>query len=270
MAKNFPYFKFIASEWLTGNISLENFDVQGVFINVCSLYWVKDGIISLEDLNKRYKNSELILYLIANGYIFVENGFVSIDFLNEQLKEANHISYINSEKGKKSAAAKALRIKESSTVVEPNLTEVQPNLTNKRKENKIKEKENKEIVLFEKEQKFDFRRELILYGFNEQLVNEWLLVRKNKKSTNTETAFKKFIIEIEKIGGNINETIETCIEKSWAGLKKEWIDNLKNNNNGKSNIGTKAGQEHPLQHIKNLSEAILDDFARKNSEGGNI
>ena len=83
MAKNFPYFKFIASEWLTGNISLENFDVQGAFINVCSLYWVKDGIIPLEDLNKRYKNSELIFYLIANGYIFVENGFVSIDFLNE-------------------------------------------------------------------------------------------------------------------------------------------------------------------------------------------
>jgi len=40
---------------------------------------------------------------------------------------------------------------------------------------------------------FDFKKSCIDFGFKSELVNDWLKVRKNKKSTNTETAFKKFI-----------------------------------------------------------------------------
>ena len=42
MAKNFPYFKFIASEWMTGDIVFESLSVQGLFINICALYWQRN------------------------------------------------------------------------------------------------------------------------------------------------------------------------------------------------------------------------------------
>lgn len=139
MAKNFPYFKFFPTEWLTGNIAYEDLEIQGLFINVCSIYWQRDGNLSIEDIKRRYKKENLIDSLVSGGFIKVENGLISIDFLNEQLEAANHISRKNSENGKKSAALKALKLKENSTVVESSLNE---NLTNKNKNQSKQEVNN--------------------------------------------------------------------------------------------------------------------------------
>ena len=109
MAKNFPYFKFFPTEWLTGNIAYEDLEIQGLFINICSIYWQRDGVLSIEDIKRRYKKENLIDSLVSGSFIKVENELISIDFLNEQLDAANHISRKNSENGKKSAALKADR-----------------------------------------------------------------------------------------------------------------------------------------------------------------
>lgn len=55
------------------------------------------------------------------------------------------------------------------------------------------------VILLKKETKsiFSFERSLIDYGFDRQLVEDWLKVRKTKKATNTETAYKNFIAELE-------------------------------------------------------------------------
>ena len=102
MAKNFPYFKFIATEWLTGDIVYEDFECQGLFINICALYWQRDGKLSIDDINRRYKN-ESIIQSLSGRFFSVNNGFISISFLDEQLVDANHISKVNSENGKKGA-----------------------------------------------------------------------------------------------------------------------------------------------------------------------
>lgn len=73
--------------------------------------------------------------------------------------------------------------------------------------------------------KFDFKKSLSEYGFKENLISEWLKVRKNKKATNTETAFKKFIIQVELTKKDKNEVLEKCIEKSWSGFNADWILN---------------------------------------------
>jgi len=72
---------------------------------------------------------------------------------------------------------------------------------------------------------FDFKKSCIDFGFKSELVNDWLKVRKNKKSTNTETAFKKFINQVELNGQDKNLIIEKCIEKSWAGFESDWFKN---------------------------------------------
>lgn len=101
MAKNFPYFKFIVTEWLTGDIVYESFAAQGLFINICALYWQRDGVLTLKDINKRYKNPVELQELSENFFDVNEHGHITIKFLDEQLADANHISSVNSKNAKR-------------------------------------------------------------------------------------------------------------------------------------------------------------------------
>lgn len=71
---------------------------------------------------------------------------------------------------------------------------------------------------------FNFRKALVEYGFNENLVIDWLKVRKNKKASDTETALNSFIKEIEKRNCDINQILEFIVTKSWSGFKWSWYD----------------------------------------------
>lgn len=138
MAKNFPYFKFIVTEWMTGDIVFESLSVQGLFINICALYWQRDGFLSISDINKRFKNPEELKHLI-NVFFQVKDELISIKFLDEQLIEANHISKKNSENGSKGGRPRK-------SEKNPPLNEKKPAQIEKKqiKEevNKIKEKES--------------------------------------------------------------------------------------------------------------------------------
>lgn len=104
MAKGFPYFKFIAHEWLAGDIVLEDFEIQGIFINICALYWHKDGDLPISEIQKRLKTDRLAE--LIDRFFSVSDGFISIKFLDEQLVAANHISQKNSDNGKKGGRPK--------------------------------------------------------------------------------------------------------------------------------------------------------------------
>ena len=85
-------------------------------------------------------------------------------------------------------------------------------------------------ILLEKETKaFNFKQELIDYGFDKDLVSDWLKVRSKKKATNSKTALNGFIKQVEKTGKDKNEVLTMCVENSWKGFNAEWI---KENNNG--------------------------------------
>ena len=86
MAKDIPYFKFYINEWINGDITLEEMEIQGVFINVCAYYWSKDCDLSVTNLKKRFRGYEnQIDYLINSSIIKVYNENIIIDFLNDQL-----------------------------------------------------------------------------------------------------------------------------------------------------------------------------------------
>jgi hypothetical protein len=89
---------------------------------------------------------------------------------------------------------------------------------------------------------FNFKQELINYGFQINLVDDWLLVRKTKKATNTETAFKSFISEIESRKCNINEMLKIAATNSWSGFKHKWVDNLGVNSNSQKPQEEKIGR----------------------------
>ena len=74
------------------------------------------------------------------------------------------------------------------------------------------------------EKKFSFKKSMIDYGFNEDLVAEWINIRTKKKATNSEKAFKDFVSEVEKTGIEKNQILAyiTDVSRQWKGFKAEW------------------------------------------------
>jgi len=105
MTKNFYYFKFIATEWLTGDIVYESFAVQGLFINICALYWQRHGKLSVEEINNRYKNPPELQNL-TEKFFQVKKSCIKIKFLDEQLKDTTRISNVNKTNGLKGGRPK--------------------------------------------------------------------------------------------------------------------------------------------------------------------
>jgi hypothetical protein len=182
MAKNFPYFKFTATEWLTGDIVYESLELQGLFINVCALYWQRDGKLTIEDLIRRYKNESLINELI-DRYIWNEQGNILIKFLDEQLIEANHISKVNSENGKKGAEAK----RNKANAKRP-LNDSKAILSKEEKEEEINKNKNKNKI-----KEFVFLSESELNKLNEEFAQheiEWMLNKLNDYKASTGKKYK--------------------------------------------------------------------------------
>lgn len=181
MAKNFPYFKFIATEWLTGDIVYEDFDIQGLFINICALYWQRDGKLSIDDITRRYKN-ELLIQVLSDRFFSVNDGFISISFLDEQLVDANHISKVNSENGKKGAEKRKML-----AVAKQLLSETSANFSKEEEEeknNKIKVNNTipsiDEFVAYSLSLKPNINIENVKLKFNSWLVNDWKINRNGK------------------------------------------------------------------------------------------
>ena len=161
MAKDLPYFKFFCSEWSDGDITLESYEAQGVFINVCSYYWSNECKVEHKKLLKKFRGSEEIISNLINENIFKidEEQNVLISFLDEQQSERNKKSKIKSRGGKASAEARKLKkqqnVNTSSTenehVLNSCLTEAQV-----LREEKIREEKRREekIVLKENPNKF--------------------------------------------------------------------------------------------------------------------
>ena len=233
MAKDLPYFKFFVSEWNDGDISLEDFETQGLFINLCAYYWSNECQMTLTKAKKKFRNinENSFKYLIDAEIIKIDDDIITINFLDEQKEERIESSKRKSKGGIASAEARKLKklaekqqlLKTSSTenqqVLNSCSTEVQVLRREEKREEKKKEEKNKSV--------FNFRKSLIDNGANEILVTEWLKVRKAKKATNSQIALNDFIAQVNKSHLDIDKALEQCVINSWKGFKSEWVKEIK-------------------------------------------
>jgi hypothetical protein len=95
--------------------------------------------------------------------------------------------------------------------------------------------------------KFSMYKKLISLGVDKTLTNEWLQVRKNKKSTNTQTALDGFKKAVSKSNLTIPEAVKICVENSWSGFNVKWLDNLnKTETNGNRQNNQKGARSTQL------------------------
>ena len=85
------WFKFNPTLWMVDRIYLESLELQGLYINVMGLYWVREGDLHSDMLIERFpKQRENLEYLFDNDYLELsEDGYVTIDFLEQELTAAH-------------------------------------------------------------------------------------------------------------------------------------------------------------------------------------
>lgn len=92
-------------------------------------------------------------------------------------------------------------------------------------------KRKKNLKQKKESNKFNFKQELLNLGADKELVNDWLTVRKNKKASNTKTAFNNFKKQLDKSCKTINFVLDLCVSNSWSGFKSDWIKKKTKTNN---------------------------------------
>ncbi len=180
------------------------------------------------------------LFTEDDGYFFSKRILKNIEMrmsVSEKRAKAGRISAIKRKRG--------TSVEENSTSVEESPTSVQQHPTKERKEKERKEKDNKvkENTNTNTVCVFNFKKSLLEYGFDAQLVDEWLAIRKQKKAINSEFSFNSFISQIEKTGAEKNEVMRTIAEKQWAGFNHAWMKNTNNNINGFENEADRRDRE---------------------------
>lgn len=136
MSKKLPYFQFEPAEYLTGNIQFCSLAAQGLFVNIQSIYWQRDCNLTVDHLNRLFKEPELIDQLVKENIIKVSGKSIKIGFLDIQFEEITERKNRLSIAGKKGA-----RAKKHKATLKPPLSDAEATLKqpDKIKEDKIRE-----------------------------------------------------------------------------------------------------------------------------------
>ena len=104
MSKELPYFRFIVSEWLNDDISLEDYKVKGVFIDICSYYWFRDCSLTEAMLKRRFSDALPDIETLFKANILKlksDSNYIDISFLNGQFDQLSELRKARQEAGRK-------------------------------------------------------------------------------------------------------------------------------------------------------------------------
>src|ERR1700739_1343012 len=110
MAKELPFFRFTVQDWQNGKVTLERYELQGLFINACGYYWINDCTLTLSQLKKKFKNDEILINELVNLDIIKHekrHDKIEIEFLNLQYDLLSEKRKTNQKNGSKGGDAKA-------------------------------------------------------------------------------------------------------------------------------------------------------------------
>lgn len=222
MAKELPYFRFTASEWQNGKISIESYELQGFFMSVCCYYWSNNCEMTKSHLEKRFKHDKELIYELINNEIMKYepvSDSISILFLDEQfelLSESRKSRQIAGSKGGLNRWNKINNDSNATSDATSNATsqpisqaedELKQNLSYKDKD-KEKDKEKKyiynafydsELSKIDKEKNDGRYQTLVEYLFGKNKTEDKLA---GVLSIQKQLSFKQFEIVMEKCDAN--------------------------------------------------------------------
>ena len=193
MAKDLPYFQFEPSEYLAGDISICSLESQGVFINLCCLYWQKECELGLSKALRRFKQG-LIQELIDEDVIKVDEDQIVISFLDDQYNTISERKKKLSEAGRKGGKVSKPKPPLSDTKATPKHLEKRREEDSKEEE--IKKYNNTSIKMKPKASPLhqDLKKDFLEY-YLDQTGNEFFWTA--KEATNLKQLISKLTFSIE-------------------------------------------------------------------------
>ena len=181
------WFKFDTKLWTAGRISMEDYDVQGVFLACCILYWDREGEVQMKHLRRKVNADEQIDLLMSIGLLHDREGMVYIKWIDEEIESAN----ARRNRSRKGAAARWNNAKEM----------LKHKTSNAKGDAKTKEKKTKDVfrrptreqvIEYFKENEYgqDLGTQFFLYYDSQGWVKSNGIAIKNWKST-AQTWFRK-------------------------------------------------------------------------------
>lgn len=196
--------------------------------NMLGIYEVSIKKISFDTgLNKDVIEKALKEFERLSKVKYIKNHIVLVNFMKHQNYNTNmkksaidiYNELPNELKNKELSISKDNPLKGFESLL--NHYGMVPKVEYEEEEEEEERKEEKEEIKYTPSA-FSFYHELLKLGAEKQLVSDWLAVRKKKKFTNTETALKGFLKQVDKSGNSLNDVLTKCIEKSWGGFEADW------------------------------------------------
>jgi len=100
------WYKHSPSDWLAGRISRKSFELQGAFIHICQLYWVKHGQFTAHQASLEI-GKDLLNKLVEAEIIKTEGDEIRIEFLDLQMEDLNRLIERRREAGRKGGEVKS-------------------------------------------------------------------------------------------------------------------------------------------------------------------
>lgn len=249
------------------------------FILYTDLIHVVEKLVIKDRENKTNYGGELFLHILK--YV---NDLepIAVDFIIEMAFEPIRLSlkrdltkysqYIEKQRvnGKKGGRPKK---KPNANPQKPK--ETQPFLKKPKKADSVSDSVNVNVNEIKKEKintkSFSFYNSLIELGANENLAKDWLKVRRDKKASNTQTAFNSFSNQVNKSKYNIDQILSVCVSESWKGFKSSWdlstyINDKPILSNSKEEIILFRSNVNP--EVKRLLKSEFLKLKEKNKQGG--
>ena len=180
---------------------------------------------------------KIILSYVNDLDVSIDDLLLEIAFepIKNQLKrdliKFEGVKSKRSDAGKRSAELRALKREEQNATNSTSVESVQQSSTNPTVTDTVNDTVTVTVTdkvkdinkQKEKAPVFNFRKELLNLGGDEQLVSDWLMVRNKKKSANTKTSLNGFLKQVKLTGKDLNFVLEKCVVSNWSGFKSEWL-----------------------------------------------
>jgi len=183
-----------------------------------------------------------------------EHGWVSVRAMAE-IAEYNDKQEKASRAGKASAEARKNKIKQQlmndEQAFNERSTTVQPN----KKQETLNNKHIKDITP---------RALLEAENIPQNLIDDWLKIRKAKRAVLTETVISATKREAEKASITFLQAVQHCCENSWAGFKAEYLNNKRNSFSDSREHGRQVAARSIFKPVKQdqLQEIPSDIYQR--------
>lgn len=206
------YFQFEIKEWIanTAHLSLEE---ESAYLRLIFYYYDSEKPIANADLDKIFRKcripKELGCYILAEFFQCEDDQVWFHKRCDEEIARYHAKREQASRAGKASAER---RFNGRSTDVQPIIN--QESLI-------INQESNKKIRTSSLAPKV-----AIPIGVDESIWNDFLTLRKSKKASLTATALKGIEREASKAGLSLQEVLQICCERGWAGFKADWVKDI--------------------------------------------